>query len=138
MKTHITIQQLLSDANEEQREQLKAWWKPRIGDLYYDSRFDFACVVGLIDELGNIRGQFVPLMSVGQMIWFTGKSLRPKIFKVTKNQIRYYKEKHNPPIKLTVNWWAISCRQTHTQHLVFCQQHLVDALWQATLNVLKN
>jgi len=138
-KSHISIGQVKRLALDEQ-EYLKAWWRPEIGDWYYDPRFNFPCIVPQEADLDYYRGGFVPLLNEGQMIRLIGSTLRPKIFKVTKTQQRYYRNRHNPSVNLPVGWWVVWPRKPHKnawQHKFHAKNLLIDALWEATIEVLK-
>lgn len=139
-KEHITIQQLTDDINNEMRRWLRRWWRPKPGDLYYDENYNHPLVVGATDDLSKFRGRYVPLLSSAQMMDIINSAVRPKIFKVTKNAQWYYRNRHNPAIKLRVGQWAVFRRPAHKnawQHRVYHDRYLVNALWKATIEVLK-
>lgn len=138
-KEVITIEQLLSLPSDSLLW-LKQWWIPKPGDLYYNKNYTHPQVVTPHLDLSRVRGRFIPLLSVGQLIEIINPSTRPKIFKVTKNAQFYYKNRHNPSVKLKIGWWAVFRRPPHKnawQHRVYQSRFLVDALFDASKDVFR-
>lgn len=129
----------INELNDLEKEWLKDWWQPEPGNRYYNENYSFACVVPDCAELSDYKGKYVPILSVGQMLRIVNPITRPKFFKVTKNAQRYYRNRHNPSVKLRVGEWAFFCRMAHKnawQHKVFSDQSMVQALWKLTKYVL--
>ncbi len=75
MKQRITCDQL-RELTDEQKERLREWWKPTMGDII-ESRGEAEAVIGFFEQDGErwiqyaggyASGNHLPLLSIGQMI----------------------------------------------------------------------
>lgn len=76
MKQRITIEQL-NELTEEQMQQLREWWKPNRGDMFFYPERNLVLLVEAasddgIESAGNLIKKLacLPLLSIGQMIEF--------------------------------------------------------------------
>lgn len=74
MKQRITFEQL-NELTDEQKEQLREWWKPKVGDFYIwhsegmKSEGEFLATDDVGPWADEEAGQYaIPVLSVGQMI----------------------------------------------------------------------
>jgi hypothetical protein len=118
MKQRITVEQL-NELTDEQKERLRVWWKPQIGDWIIDTEE----MEGPIEDLNKGGGdpiysyggkwiteksKCLPLLSIGQMIELTEST----------NIIKYN------------GGWALE------EDAISFHDELCDALWEAVKQVL--
>jgi len=131
MKQRISVEQL-KELSPEQQERLRAWWKPKQFDVYYEEFADGDGYIGSIERESYIPSKEAsPLLSIGQCIELLG----------TKCLVNCPKKQWHVAIigdVMPVYKWAdgecINESELNTKH--FYSKELIDALWQAVKEVL--
>lgn len=132
MKKHISVEQL-KELSKEQRERLREWWKPAVGDIvcYKNEEHTIVyCTDGEIKVMpytdipfciiNDIEKRSLPLINIGQMIEILrGKDESGFVhFTVFKD------------INIVDSWYGIM------EHDEYEADEIVDALWMAVKAVL--
>jgi hypothetical protein len=126
MKRRITPEQL-QELTEEQKQRLREWWKPEIGDIIMSLRFpdnkekqiNPQCLK--TDDNGKwLTDEHLPLFSIGQMIELLES--KDQCLNITK--------------RTDLEGWGYEIQLRHIGYCKFSTGELVDALWQAVKAVL--
>lgn len=133
MKQRITAEQLM-ELTEEQKQKLREWWKPEVGDYYTHKhdivKCDMQTLVMAIEKF-FIREDYLPLLSIGQMIELLQSKDR-------RNMIPEIRSKYcDGEIYCDVTLY-MKDRVIGTYNFIECRPcpELADALWSAVKEVL--
>lgn len=127
MKQHITVEQL-QELTEVQKERLKEWWRPRMGDWYYYPVINHSdiCATSLIADLKRMKKHYYPLLSIGQCIELLGERIYRIAGPKSELEILFPEDKQ---------WW-VGANTEKRYNDYFNADELIDALWQAVKEVL--
>lgn len=96
MKQHITIEQL-DELTKSAKNKLRKWWKPTEGDWLREKYWEEAKIIGLgcwspececLTMYGptNRKNEYLPLLSISQLIEFLDEIAPDKIIEVIDNE----------------------------------------------------
>jgi hypothetical protein len=123
MKQQITLTEL-RELTDDQRARLRVLWKPRTGDICYpmekpeyDLSYDYSIVLGnMIHDvpdgdfhpIGHAFKDYLPLLSIGQIIEFLNSDLEEMSFDPENNQwVVKYKETYLSHPELVIALWGV-------------------------------
>jgi hypothetical protein len=115
MKRRITPEQL-AELTEEQKDRLREWWKPEIGDLnvFFENQKEN---VRIVLYAPHRQGLYLPLLDIGQCIDLLDNFVR---------QIDIYQIKEKTWTVVDAEGEVFECGH----------KELIDALWEAVKSVL--
>jgi hypothetical protein len=124
MKRRITPEQL-AELTAEQKDRLREWWKPEIGDCYYYGFEDMFAVVtpeNLTAVMFTKKNstKTLPLLDIGQCI----------------DLLEWKDECFNIVKKIDLEGWGYEIQLRLTKYYKFATGELIDALWEAVKSVL--